>query len=137
MGDANSFGKYFRWTTFGESHGVALGVVIDGCPAGVIVSADLLAENLKRRRPGQNDASGEVLVSARNEEDEVQIVSGIYSGKTLGTPIACLIYNKDQRSQDYEDIKKQPRIGHADDVWQKKFSHADHRGEGAPVREKQ
>jgi chorismate synthase len=121
---ANSFGSRFVVTSFGESHGTALGVVIDGCPANVQFKEDLLKKQLERRRPG-----GE-LVSQRKEEDAPEILSGVFEGKTLGTPIAMIIRNKDQKSKDYEQIKTNPRAGHADDVWQTKFGHRDHRGGG-------
>jgi chorismate synthase len=121
---ANSFGSRFVVTSFGESHGTALGVVIDGCPAGVIFDEALLNKQLARRRPG-----GE-LVSQRQELDQPEILSGIFEGKTLGTPIALIIRNQDQKSQDYDKIKNSPRAGHADDVWQSKFGHRDHRGGG-------
>lgn len=114
-----------------------MGVVIDGCPAGVIWRDDLLAMQMQRRRPGQADsASGQVLVTDRKEEDRVEVLSGVFEGKTLGTPIACILQNTNQRSQDYEGIKSSPRIGHADDVWKNKYGHADHRGGGrASARE--
>jgi chorismate synthase len=122
---ANSFGSLFKITTFGESHGGALGVVIDGCPAGVQFKEEILLNNLKRRRPGLTKGT-----SARNEADQPEILSGIFEGKTLGTPIAMIVRNQDARSQDYDQIKNQARIGHADDVWKNKFGHADHRGGG-------
>lgn len=121
---ANSFGSRFVVTSFGESHGTALGVVIDGCPANVDFKEELLKRQLERRRPGG------ALVSQRKEEDVPEILSGIFEGKTLGTPIAMIIRNQDQKSQDYEKIKNNPRAGHADDVWKTKFEHRDHRGGG-------
>lgn len=121
---ASSFGSRFVVTSFGESHGPALGVVIDGCPANLFFDEALLKRELERRRPG-----GE-LVSQRKEEDLAEILSGVYEGKTLGTPIAMLVRNKDQKSHDYETIKNTSRAGHADDVWQQKFGHRDHRGGG-------
>lgn len=131
MSDANTFGNYFRWTTFGESHGTAMGVVIDGCPAGVLWCEELLLAQMARRRPGQVDgATQDVLVTDRKEDDHVEVLSGVFEGKTLGTPIACVVRNTNQRSQDYKNIQSSPRIGHADDVWKEKFSHADHRGGG-------
>jgi chorismate synthase len=131
MSGVNSFGKIFCWTTFGESHGEALGVVIEGCPSGVPLLVQDIQKKLDRRRPGQLDPqSQEVLVSARNELDQVEILSGVYEGKTLGTPIACIVKNKDQRSSDYKEIEQKPRHGHADDVWKNKFSHVDPRGGG-------
>lgn len=121
---ANSFGTRFVITTFGESHGTALGVVIDGCPANLKFDEALLLKELSRRRPGGN------LVSQRKEEDIPEILSGVFEGKTLGTPITIIVRNKDQKSQDYEQIKNAARAGHADDVWQQKFGHRDHRGGG-------
>lgn len=137
MSDANTFGNFFRWTTFGESHGPALGVVIDGCPAGVEWRDEVLTTQMNRRRPGQQDTvSKDILVTARDEQDKVEILSGVFEGKTLGTPITCIVHNTNQKSKDYEKIKENPRIGHADDVWKDKFGHADHRGGGrASARE--
>ncbi|HEY8269690.1 MAG TPA: chorismate synthase [Pseudobdellovibrionaceae bacterium] len=122
--NANSFGARFVITTFGESHGAALGVVIDGCPANIVFDEALLKKELERRRPG-----GE-LVSQRKEEDTPEILSGVFAGKTLGTPLTIIVRNKDQKSQDYEQIKNAPRAGHADDVWKLKFGHRDYRGGG-------
>ncbi|MBY0386371.1 chorismate synthase [bacterium] len=121
----------FRWTTFGESHGPAMGVVIDGCPSGVPLQVEDIQRELNRRRPGQVDSkTSEVLVSSRNEEDRVEILSGVYEGKTLGTPIACMVKNTNQKSEDYKNIAQNPRTGHADDVWKNKFGHSDPRGGG-------
>ena len=122
---ANSFGRFFTITSFGESHGPALGVVVDGCPAGVRFDHDLLVHELRRRRPG---SSG--VVSARRETDQPEVLSGIYDGKTLGTPIAMVVRSQDARPQDYQDVARHPRTGHADDVWQNKFGHVDPRGGG-------
>lgn len=122
---ASSFGQFFKITTFGESHGEALGVVIDGCPAGVLFNYELLKENLKRRRPGQSS-----ITTSRVEKDEPEILSGVFENKTLGTPICIIVHNHDQKSEDYSRIKSEPRIGHADDVWQTKFQHIDFRGGG-------
>ncbi len=127
---ANSFGQHFVVTTFGESHGPALGVVIDGCPAGIPFDEELLARELIRRRPGNTDKSGASLTSARQESDQPEVLSGVYEGKTLGTPIAMLVRNQDARSQDYVEIARSPRPGHADDVWREKFGHSDPRGGG-------
>jgi chorismate synthase len=133
---ANSFGTIFKVTTFGESHGNTLGCVIDGCPAGVDFMEDLLLHELERRRPGQHkdpvQAKDETsaIVSQRKEEDQPELLSGIFQGKTLGTPIALMVRNKDQRSEDYTEIKNKPRAGHADDVWKNKFGISDHRGGG-------
>ncbi|MEY4615825.1 MAG: hypothetical protein RJB66_785 [Pseudomonadota bacterium] len=127
---ANVFGSRFSVMTFGESHGAGLGVVIDGCPAGVVFDLSTLQRELQRRRPGSNSVSSQGLVSGRNEADQVEVLSGVYEGRTLGTPIAMLVRNADQRSQDYHDILNNPRQGHADDVWRDKFLHSDHRGGG-------
>jgi chorismate synthase len=122
---ANSFGHLFKMTTFGESHGVALGVVIDGCPAGVNFDNELLLKNLNRRKPGQSS-----ITTARAESDTPEILSGVFEGKTLGTPICIIVRNHDQKSGDYDQIKAEARIGHADDTWITKFGHVDHRGGG-------
>lgn len=119
---ASRFGHLFQVQTFGESHGPGLGVVIDGCPAGVEFSEEILLKNLNRRKPG-----GE-LVSARNESDVPEVLSGVYQGLTLGTPICIIVRNQNQRSTDYEGLK--PRIGHADQTWIDKFGHVDPRGGG-------
>jgi len=123
-GGANRFGERFQITTFGESHGVALGVVIDGCPAGVPWDERVLVRALERRRPGQK------LTTSRGESDQPEVLSGVYEGKTLGTPIAILTRNHDARSEDYQKVAKKPRTGHADDVWKLKFDHSDPRGGG-------
>lgn len=122
MSGANSFGNRWIVTSFGESHGVALGAVIDGCPAGVPFDESLLRREMERRRPGGK------AVSARAEEDRPEILSGVYEGKTLGTPIAIIVRNTDARSADYAGLA--PRAGHADDVWREKFGHSDPRGGG-------
>jgi chorismate synthase len=122
---ANSFGERFRVLTFGESHGVALGAVIEGCPAGLPFDFEFLKQELERRRPGAS-----ATVSQRQEPDLPEILSGVFEGKTLGTPIAILVRNLDARSKDYEQIQSTPRAGHADDVWKLKFAHSDHRGGG-------
>lgn len=122
---ANLFGSRFCVTTFGESHGAALGAVIDGCPAGVAFDEALLGREMARRRPGQS-----ALVTARNEADAVEILSGVFEGKTLGTPVAMIVRNQDARSEDYREIAVNARIGHADDTWSAKFGHRDHRGGG-------
>ena len=125
MSGANSFGKRLILTTFGESHGPALGAVIDGVPAGIPWRQDLLLTELERRKPGSS-----AVVSARKEEDRPEVLSGVYEKLTLGTPIAILVRNHDQRSEDYKEIAKAPRPGHADDVWRTKFGHTDPRGGG-------
>ena len=126
---ANSWGSRFVVTTFGESHGKALGVVVDGCPSQIFFDQELLLKNLNRRRPG---ASGnkQSPVSSRQEQDLPHLLSGVFEGKTLGTPIAITVTNQDQRPQDYQAIKHSPRPGHADDVWRDKFGHVDYRGGG-------
>lgn len=127
---ANIFGNRFQLITFGESHGVGLGAVIDGCPAGLPFDFAYLQKQMDRRRPGVRSESGQQVVSARSESDQVEVLSGVFEGVTLGTPIAMLVRNSDQRSNDYEAIKSSPRAGHADDVWKQKFGHSDHRGGG-------
>ena len=122
---ANSFGEIFQITSFGESHGQAMGVIIEGCPAGVSFDTKILEQALERRRPGRSS-----VTSARNEADEPEILSGVFEGKTLGTPIAVIVRNQDARPQDYDRIKTEGRRGHADDVWRDKFTHVDHRGGG-------
>ncbi len=121
----NTFGTLFRLTTFGESHGPALGAVIDGCPAGVPLTLEQIQAALDRRRPGQS-----ALTTARREPDQAEILSGVFEGKTLGTPIAVIVRNTDQRSQDYARLKTEDRPGHADRVWRERFKHRDHRGGG-------
>lgn len=121
----NTFGQLFRITTFGESHGPAIGVVIDGCPAGLKVDASIIQHELDRRRPGQSK-----ITTARKEPDEVEILSGIFEGKTLGTPIALLIRNTDQRPQDYDQMKDVYRPSHADFTYQEKYGIRDYRGGG-------
>lgn len=122
---ANIFGERFRLMSFGESHGPALGAVIDGCPAGVSFREELLKKHLDRRRPGQSG-----LTTSRAEPDHAEVLSGIFEGKTLGTPIAVIVRNQDARSQDYASVRSAPRAGHADDVWKEKFGHSDPRGGG-------
>ena len=127
---ANSFGNRFVIHSFGESHGLGLGVVIDGCPAGIEFDLDFLRSELVRRRPGVWAQDVDVAVSQRQESDSPEVISGVYGGKTLGTPICILVRNLDQRSGDYDAIEKQARAGHADDMWKEKFKHVDHRGGG-------
>lgn len=127
---ASEFGKHFRIQSFGESHGAALGAVIDGCPAGVLFDEALLLKEMARRRPGQHGLSANAVVSPRQEKDQPEILSGVFEGKTLGTPIAVIVRNEDARSKDYDQIKTTPRAGHADDVWKNKFGHSDPRGGG-------
>ncbi len=121
----NTFGRNFRVTTFGESHGVAIGAVIDGCPPGFSLSADDIQAYLDKRRPGSSD-----LVTSRNEADTVSILSGVFEGKTLGTPICLLISNTSMRSSDYDELKEIFRPGHADRGYFQKYGIRDHRGGG-------
>ncbi len=121
----NTFGEVFTVTTFGESHGAALGCVVDGCPVGIPLSAADIARELSRRRPGGSPAS-----TTRNEADEPEILSGVFEGRTLGTPIAVIIRNTDHHSHDYNDLREVYRPGHADWTWQAKFGVRDHRGGG-------
>ncbi len=125
MAAGSSFGNNFKVTTFGESHGNALGAVIDGCPAGIGLSEDDLKPFMLRRRPGQSE-----FTTARNEDDACEILSGVFEGTTTGTPIAILIRNKDQHSKDYSDIADIYRPGHADYTFDKKFGIRDYRGGG-------
>ena len=115
----------FTVTTFGESHGVALGCVVDGCPPGMALSEADIQGDLDRRRPGRNKHT-----TQRNEPDQVRILSGVFEGKTTGTPIGLLIENTDQRSKDYGDIKDKFRPGHADYTYQQKYGIRDYRGGG-------
>ncbi len=127
----NTLGHIFRVTTFGESHGPAMGAVVEGCPAGLELSVTDLWPDLDRRRPGQHE-----LTSPRKEPDTVEILSGVFEGKTLGTPIALLIRNWDARPKDYEALKGVNRPGHADATWEAKYAFRDHRGGGrASARE--
>jgi chorismate synthase len=121
----NSFGEVFRVLTFGESHGPAVGCVVEGCPAGLAVDVEDIRRDLRRRRPGGGGAS-----SARREADEPEILSGVFEGKTLGTPIAIVIRNTDQRSADYDNLRDLYRPGHGDWTWEAKYGFRDHRGGG-------
>jgi len=121
----NSFGKLFSVTTFGESHGLALGCIIDGCPPGMELCEADIQVDLDRRRPGRNRHT-----TQRNEPDQVKILSGVFEGKTTGTPIGLVVENKDQRSRDYGDIKDKFRPGHADYTYQQKYGIRDYRGGG-------
>lgn len=121
----NSFGEMFRITTFGESHGTALGCVIDGMPGNLDVRIDDLRRELKRRAPGQHEVH-----TSRTEEDEPEILSGVFEGKTLGTPITVIVRNTNQRSEDYKNLKDTYRPGHADRTTLDKFGIRDHRGGG-------
>jgi chorismate synthase len=121
----NRFGTLFSVTTFGESHGGALGCVVDGCPAGVPLSVDAVAKELARRRPGAGASS-----TARREADAPEILSGVFEGQTLGTPIAIIVRNTDQQSADYDALRDVYRPGHTDWVWEAKYGRRDHRGGG-------
>lgn len=121
----SSFGELFRVSTFGESHGAALGAVVDGCPPGLALCEADIQQALDRRRPGNNR-----YTTARREPDQVKILSGVFEGKTTGTPIGLLIRNTDQRSQDYSQIKDAFRPGHADYTYQHKYGFRDYRGGG-------
>jgi len=122
---SNTFGKIFRLTSFGESHGVALGGVIDGCPAGVVVDMAFVQSELNRRRPGQSS-----ITTPRKESDAVEFLSGIFEGKTTGQPIGFIIKNEQQRSADYEHLKELYRPSHADFTYQQKYGIRDYRGGG-------
>jgi len=121
----NSFGKLFTISTWGESHGPAVGVVIDGCPPGLPLTAEEIQVELNRRRPGQSD-----IVTPRKEEDRVEILAGLFEGRTMGTPISLLVRNSDQRPGAYDDMKEKYRPSHADYTYQAKFGVRDHRGGG-------
>lgn len=121
----NSLGTLFKLTTFGESHGEAIGGIIDGCPAGLVLDMDAIQKELDRRKPGQSD-----LTTQRKESDTVKFLSGIFEGKTTGTPIAFVIPNADQRSKDYGNLKDVYRPSHADYVYEAKYGIRDHRGGG-------
>ena len=121
----NTIGKLFTVTSFGESHGPAIGCIVDGCPPGLELSESDLQDDLERRRPGKSRHT-----TQRREEDKVQILSGVFEGKTTGTPIGLLIQNTDQRSKDYSDIMDRFRPGHADYTYQQKYGFRDYRGGG-------
>lgn len=121
----SSFGNIFRITTWGESHGKGIGVVVDGCPAGLPLCEEDIQKFLDRRKPGQSK-----FTTQRNESDTVEIVSGIFEGKTTGTPISMMVWNKDQHSADYSEIASYYRPGHADYCFDKKYGFRDYRGGG-------
>lgn len=121
----NSFGNQFRITTFGESHGAAIGVIVDGCPAGLEIDEDFIQLELNRRKPGQSK-----ITTQRKEADQFKILSGTINGKATGTPIAIVIENEDQRSKDYSHIEHVFRPSHADYTYQAKYGLRDHRGGG-------
>ncbi len=121
----NIFGQIFRISTFGESHGKAIGVTIDGCPAGLEIDENFIQSELSRRKPGQSK-----IVTQRKEEDKAEILSGVFEGKSTGTPIHILIWNKDQRSKDYSHIMDKYRPSHADYTYDEKWGFRDYRGGG-------
>ena len=121
----NTFGKLFRFTTWGESHGPAIGCVVDGCPPNVPINESDIQKELNKRKPGQSK-----FTTQRKEDDKINILSGVFEGKTTGTPISLIIYNKDMRSRDYETIKNKFRPGHADYTYFKKYGIRDYRGGG-------
>jgi chorismate synthase len=121
----STYGKIFKIATFGESHGVGIGVVIEGCPAGVDFDTDFIQNELTRRKPGQSR-----ITTQRREADEFEVLSGVFEGKTTGTPIAMIIRNEDQRSKDYSHIATQYRPSHADYTYQVKYGIRDYRGGG-------
>jgi len=121
----NTFGKIFRLTSFGESHGRGIGGIIDGCPAGIELDIELIQRDLTRRKPGQSK-----ITTQRKEPDQIEFLSGVFEGKTQGTPIAFAIWNKNQHSNDYNDLKDIYRPSHADYTYIKKYGTRDHRGGG-------
>ena len=121
----NSFGKHFRITTFGESHGRAIGVVIDGVRPGLPIDTEFIQRELDRRRPGQSR-----MTTARKESDEVEVLSGVFEGKTTGTPVCMIIWNTDQRPKAYDKIKNMFRPGHAGYTYLAKYGISDYRGGG-------
>ncbi len=127
----NSHGKLFKVTTYGESHGEAIGCIIDGCPPNLKIDIGYIQKDLDRRKPGKTRHT-----SQRRESDKVKILSGVFDGKTTGTPISLIIYNEDARSKDYSDIKDLYRPGHADITYDKKYGNRDYKGGGrASARE--
>ena len=121
----NTIGKLFTFTSFGESHGRGVGGIIDGCPAGVVMDEEFIQNELRRRRPGQS-----IITTPREEEDKVEFLSGIFEGKSTGTPIAFVIWNQNQESKDYDHLKAVFRPSHADYTYQQKYGIRDHRGGG-------
>ena len=121
----NTFGKLFRFTTWGESHGPAIGCIIDGCPPNININEQDIQKELDKRKPGQSK-----FTTQRKEDDKVRILSGVFNGKSTGTPISLIIYNQDMRSRDYETIKNKFRPGHADYTYFKKYGIRDYRGGG-------
>ena len=127
----NSFGNIFQLSTFGESHGVAIGGLIDGCPAGLLLDFDAIQNELNRRKPGQSE-----IVTQRKEPDTVEFLSGVFEGQTTGTPIGFLIKNANQKSKDYSHIKDSYRPSHADYTYDEKYGIRDYRGGGRSSRHK-
>ncbi len=121
----NSFGQKLRISTFGESHGKAIGCILDGVPAGLDIDEEFIQSELDRRKPGKSE-----FETARKEDDKVEILSGVFEGKSTGTPIAMVIYNTDQKSKDYSNIKDVFRPGHADFTYFHKYGLRDYRGGG-------
>ncbi|MFT5169278.1 MAG: chorismate synthase, partial [Saprospiraceae bacterium] len=121
----NTFGQNFRITTFGESHGLGLGVIIDGCPAGIEIDENFIQSEMDRRRPGQSK-----IVTQRKESDVVQILSGVFEGISTGTPISMVVFNQDAKSKDYSHIATKFRPSHADFTFQEKYGSRDYRGGG-------
>ncbi|MDR0912429.1 MAG: chorismate synthase [Methanobrevibacter sp.] len=121
----NTMGNIFKITSFGSSHGKALGAIVDGCPANLKLSVEDIQKELDLRRPGTSN-----LTSPRDEKDNVEILSGIFNGKTDGTPILAIVYNKDNRSKDYSEFKNKPRPGHGDYTWKSKYGNYDYNGGG-------
>ena len=122
---SSSIGNLFKLTTFGESHGRVIGGIIDGCPSNIVLNYDDIQKQLDRRKPGQSK-----LTTSRKEEDKVEFLSGVFEGKTTGHPISLIIYNNDQRSKDYSEIREKFRPGHADYTYWKKYGIRDYRGGG-------
>ena len=121
----NTFGKIFRFTTWGESHGPAIGCIVDGCPPNIQIKVEEIQKELNKRKPGQSK-----FTTQRKEDDKVEILSGVFEGKSTGTPISMIIYNKDMRSKDYRNIKNKFRPGHADFTYFQKYGIRDYRGGG-------
>ena len=121
----NTFGKIFSLTTYGESHGKAIGCIIDGCPPGLKLDEKDIQKDLDRRKPGQSK-----FTTQRKEDDKVEIISGVFNGMTTGTPISLIVYNQDHKTKDYSEIKDKFRPGHADFTYQKKYGMRDYRGAG-------
>ena len=121
----NTFGTLFRLTSFGESHGPGIGGVVDGMPAGIEIDEDLLRHEMERRRPGQS-----ALTTSRREADQVELLSGIFEGRTTGCPIGFFVHNSNQHSNDYDNLRRIFRPSHADFTYQQKYGLRDHRGGG-------